>query len=65
MTGKSCIAHMKVVQLNNGLISVEYCPTHSSHSINLAHLPIPTELKDTIAVKLHEGVEIEKILDSV
>jgi len=56
---------MKVVQNSNGFVSVEYCPTHSSHSIKLAHLPIPKEIKDTVAAKLHEGVAIEKILDSV
>ena len=55
---------MKVVQNKDGSINVKYCPTHNSHSIQVAHLPIPTEIKETIAVK-HERVEIEKILDSV
>jgi len=56
---KSCVAHMKVVQNKNGSINLEYCPTHNSHSIQVAHLPIPMKVKETIAVKLQERVEIE------
>ena len=54
-TGKSCIAHMKVMQdIATGQVIVEYCPTHNSHSVELAHLPVPTDIKHKVAAKLHD-----------
>ena len=65
-TGLSCIAHMKVMQDTiTGVIMVEYCSTHNSHSVQLAHLPVPSDIKHKIAAKLHDGVSIEKILDDI
>ncbi len=65
-TGKCCIAHMKVVEDTiTGTIKVHYCSTHNTHSIEIAHLPIPPSVKSKIASKLHDGVDIEKILDDV
>ena len=48
-----------------GEITVEYCSTHNSHSIQLAHLPIPKDIKHQISAKLHEGVSVNKILDDI
>jgi hypothetical protein len=43
---KTCIAHMKVMEdTTTGQVVVEYCPTHNSHSTELAHLPIPIDIK--------------------
>ena len=48
-----------------GAITVEYCSHQNSHSIKLAHLPIPPDIKHKIAAKLHDGVSLERILDDV
>jgi hypothetical protein len=37
---------MKVMEdTTTGQVVVEYCPTHNSHSTELAHLPIPIDIK--------------------
>ena len=60
------IPYIKVSQNKpSGKVNVQYCPTHINHSAELAHLPIPSDTKQVIAAKLHEGVSLEKILDSV
>ena len=46
-------------------VSIEYCSTHSSHDAEPYHLPLPTEIKHTISVQLHDGVPIDKILDNI
>ena len=64
--GSTCIAHMKVMEdTTTGHIIVEYCSTHNNHLTELAHLPIPVDVKHVIASKLNDGVGIEKILDDV
>ena len=64
--GKACCSFIKVSQnITSGKVNVKYCPTHINHSAELAHLPIPLDTKKIIAAKLHEGISIEKILDSV
>ena len=65
-TGLSCIAHMKVMQDTiTGVIMFEYCSTHNSHFVQLAHLPVPSDIKHKIAAKLHDGVSTAKILDDI
>ena len=60
------IAHMKVMEdTTTGHIVVEYCSTHNNHLTELAHLPIPVDVKHVIASKLNDGVGIEKILDDL
>ena len=57
---------MKVLQDTiTGVIMVEYCSTHNSHSVQLAHLPVSSDIKHKIAAKLHDAVSIEKILDDI
>ena len=64
--GKTCCSFIKVSQnMPSGKVNVQYCSTHINHSAELAHLPIPPDTRKLIAAKLHEGVSIEKILDSV
>ena len=64
--GETCCSYIKVSQNKpSGKVNVQYCPTHINHSAELAHLPIPSDTKHVIAAKLHEGVSLEKILDSV
>ena len=64
--GKTRCSFIKVSQnMPSGKVKVQYCSTHINHSAELVHLPIPPDTRKLIAAKLHEGVSIEKILDSV
>ena len=41
-SGASCIAHMRLMFHNSTrVVTVQYCSTHTGHSIKLAHIPIP------------------------
>ena len=62
----SCVANMRVMaDTNTHAVVVEYCSTHTGHEINICHLPIPSDVRLSIAVKLHVGVSVNKILDSI
>ena len=50
---------------NSNEVSVEYCSTHTGHSQQLAHLPIPLTIKNEISAKLHGGVGMDRILDDI
>ena len=64
--GKACIANMKIMQdAITGKVIVEYCSAQNSHSSELAHLPVLQDVQYKIAAKLHDGVSIEKVLDSI
>ena len=61
-----CIANMKVMtDTITGSITVKYCSTHTGHLLELAHLPISSELRLNIAAKLHDGVPVDVVLDSI
>ena len=65
-TGSSCTAHIKAIcDLTTGEVTVWYCATHNSHSINLGHLRIPSDTRMRITSKLHQGVSVERILDDI
>lgn len=56
---------MKVCKsLSDLSVSVEYCLNHLHH-IAIAHLRIPDNVRYTIAAKLQEGVQIERILNDI
>ena len=64
--GKRCIANMKIQEDTlTGKVIVDYCSTHTGHSMQLCHLPIPDLIKHTISAKLHQGVSVDKILDGI
>ena len=48
-----------------GQVVIEYHPTNNSHSVECAHLPVPTDIKHKVAAKLHDGVSVDKILDDI
>lgn len=50
--------------VKTGVISVEYCTDHS-HETLIRHLRITEDLRESIAVKLHSGIPIDKILDDM
>ena len=63
--GDKCTAYMKMTKcLANGTISVEYCTNHT-HKLEIAHLRIPDNTRVSIASKLQEGVNIDKVLDNI
>lgn len=58
---KVCLSHIKAVEnLESNMVSVEYCSTHTSHNMELCHLPIPEAAKHAIALKVQEGVAVER-----
>ena len=63
--GHNCTAHMKVTEnTKSHEVKAEYCDSHT-HPIQLGHLPIPEEIRMSIAQKLREGVTIDKIFDDI
>ena len=48
-----------------GSVEVDYCLDHIGHKIQLCHLKISNELRNTIAAKLAQGVNVDTILTEV
>ena len=64
--GKVCSSYIKGCQGTTTLhVLVEYCSSHCNHKQEIAHLPIPDNIKDMIAAKLQIGVNEDSILDSL
>ena len=64
--GSMCTAYMKVEEdLVSRSCKVQYFFTHSGHVKELAHLPIPQNLKVEIGAKLEEGVFVDRIMDYI
>lgn len=64
--GSQCTAHMKVHHnKTNGTVDVHYCDYHHNHAVKLIHLRIPEQIRLTIAAQLHDGVSMDKIMDSI
>ena len=65
-SGEFCLSHMKVmVNASSGQVTVEYCSNHTGHSSQIAHIPIPNQIKLEISSKLHAGVTVERIIDDI
>ena len=65
-SGEFCLSHMKVmVNASSGQVTVEYCSSHTGHSSQIAHIPIPNQIKLEISSKLHAGVTVERIIDDI
>ena len=63
--GTYCTAHMTVRQNEAALVYVEYNSTHINHSIELAHLMLPEDIRLEVASKLQQGVETKRMLDNI
>ncbi len=64
--GGICTAHLRVKQNNDtGNVIVYHCSSHHGHLKEIAHLRIPEQVKLTIAMKLQQGVAIERVLDDI
>lgn len=63
---KQCTAHIKAtVTLDTGTVKVQYCDTHHSHHIKLAHLRMHSSTRMNIAAKLQQGVSMDRIMDDI
>ncbi len=64
--GSQCTAHMKaIMDRESGNIHVTYCSTHTGHSIQLSHLQLSDNLRQNVAAKLQQGVDMGRILDDI
>lgn len=63
--GSNCIAFIRARQQDSsGEVEAEICDYHL-HEAQLAHLRLPESTRQMIAAKLHDGVSINAILDSI
>ena len=61
-----CTAHMTVSEdAITKKVKVSYCSHHSNHEPEICHMKVPEDIKNTAAVKLAEGVSIDRILDDI
>ena len=59
-----CSAHMKMSEdLQTKRLHEKYCLFHYNHQPRLAFLSIPPAVRQMIALKLKEGVAMERIMD--
>ena len=64
--GTTCVSYIQEKQdLKTDKTIAEYCEVHNSHDIKLCHLPVPNDIKLSIATKLENGVSEDRILDDV
>ncbi|XP_077525913.1 uncharacterized protein LOC144137798 isoform X3 [Haemaphysalis longicornis] len=62
--GRRCFASMTVVEKETG-VSVVFQATHRGHDLDLRHVLLSDKEKTAIASKLHKGVSLDTVLDSV
>ena len=62
----TCVSHIKVDEcIKNGTCKVYYTSSHTGHEMEVCYLPIPHDLKARVAVQLHEGVSVSRIMDDI
>lgn len=64
--GDTCISRIYAKHKANGVVLVEYISSHTNHDLSLEQskfLPLPKDVKSTIAMKLNMGIPVERILD--
>ena len=63
---KTCSAFMSTtMDLASGAITVEYCSHHVGHNLDIGHLRLSQELRSDIAGLLHQGVTVDKVMDTI
>lgn len=61
-----CTARIYATVHASGSVDVTYISTHTNHEPGVAeskHLPLPTTVKESISVKLQDGIPVERIMD--
>lgn len=62
----TCISRMYVNEFSDDRIEVKYIAAHHGHELGvceLPHLPLPQSVKESVAIKLNQGIPPERILD--
>jgi len=63
---KTCSAFMSTsMDVASGGIIVEYCSHHIGHNLDIGHLRLSQELRSEIAGLLHQGVTVDKVMDTI
>ena len=62
----TCLSRIYVDEFSDGHMEVKYISAHQGHELGvseLPYLPLPQSIKDSVAIKLSQGVTSERILD--
>jgi len=63
-----CLAGMYVDEFEDGPIRVTYISAHTGHELGLCELqqlPLPKSAKETVALKLSQGIPAQRIIDGL
>lgn len=63
--GRACTSTIKVVHLPDGKCEVDMCYTHYGHETQIQHCKLSKRQKQSIAIKVQQGVAFDRILDDV
>ena len=56
------------VDSSTGVVDVSYIATHTNHELGVSeskHLPLSNSIKESMSIKLQEGIPIERIMDGM
>ena len=59
---------MYVDEYQDGHVEVSYITAHSGHDLGtceLPHLPLPSSTKETVALKVSQGIPPARIIDGI
>ena len=62
----TCISRMYVDKFNDDHVEVKYISAHHGHELGvceLPYLPLPQSVKESVSIKLSQGIPSERILD--
>lgn len=62
----TCISRMYVDEFSDHHIQVKYISAHNGHELGvceLPYLPLPQSVKESVAIKLSQGIPPDRILD--
>ena len=59
----TCLSRMYVNKFEDGHLEVEYISAHTSHTLNIKYLALPTSTKEEVAMKLSLAVNPNRILN--
>ncbi|BES98935.1 Hypothetical protein NTJ_11753 [Nesidiocoris tenuis] len=64
-TGRKCTSRITANFFADGTVAIDFCRTHSGHTAELEHLPIPSQVKQEVAAKLASKIPASEILEQV
>jgi len=63
-----CVSRIYATLTESGTVSVTHIATHTNHTLGVdesKHLPLPNSVKESIRIKLQDGIPIERIMDGM